>query len=116
MKKFLSTSLHVAFIWLITPTAFADVLFNTFGPNDSFDGTGAFNVTWNITVPPGGELGIASAAQFQLGSGIYALNSVTLAMGYTLGTNNLKISIVADNAGQPTGPVIETVVSHPNDI
>jgi hypothetical protein len=117
MKKYSFMSLYAACACLLARIAFGDVLFNTFGPNDSFDGSGRLNVTWNILVPPpAGALGIASAARFQISTGSYTLSSVSLAMGYTQGTNNLAIRIVADNGGQPTGPLLETVVLHPAGI
>jgi hypothetical protein len=117
MKKSSFTSLYVTLTCLLGRSVLGDVLFNTFGPNDSFDGSAAFNVTWNLYVPPpAGALGIASAARFQISSGSYTLSSVSLAMGYTQGTNNLAIRIVADSGGQPTGPLLETIVSHPTGI
>lgn len=37
-------------------------------------------------------------------------------MGYIQGTNNLAVRLVADNGGQATGRLLETIVSHPGDI
>lgn len=113
MKGKPSNRLYLALACLLARSAFGDALFSTFGPNDSFDGSSGVSITWNLILPPPGSLGIASAARFQISTGTYTLNSVSLAMGYTLGTNNLAIRLVADNGGQPTGPLLETIVSHP---
>ena len=113
MKGKPSIYLYLALACLLVRSAFGDVLFSTFGPNDSFDGSSGVSIAWNLVSPPPGSLGIGNAARFQISTGTYTLSSVSLAMGYILGTNNLAIRLVADNGGQPTGPLLETIVSHP---
>lgn len=113
MKTKRSVCLCLALGCFAARTAFGDVLFSTFGPNDGFESSSASSITWSASPPP---FGLAKAARFQISPGSYTLNSVSLAMGYILGTNNLAIRIVADNGGQPTGTLLETIVSHPPGI
>ena len=83
-------------------------VFDTFGPGNSFDQNTAKAAGWN----PNTVYGKAIAASFAVNGGDYTLGSVTLALGYVQDTSKLMISIVRDNAGTPTGPVVETVASN----
>jgi hypothetical protein len=64
---------------------------------------------------PGSPGNVASsvAVGFTVTNGPFSLNSVTLALGQGSGyTNNLAISLLADNSGAP-GALLETIVSRP---
>jgi hypothetical protein len=94
----------------------ADVIANTFGPNDGYDETRIYPVYWNV-MTPGNSANVASsvAVGFTVSNGPFSLNSVTLALGQGTGyTNNLAISLLADNSGAP-GALLENIVSHPVD-
>ena len=98
----------------LTTSVFSEVIFNNFGPNDSYDASSRASVDWWIDSPgSSGNYGIACAARFEMPKGNYAFSSVTLAMGRVLGTNNLAISIREDDRGLPTGGLLTTLVTHP---
>ena len=90
----------------------ADVIANTFGPNDSYNSNQFVGVVWNVQAA-GNPVNVAQGAAvgFTVTNGPFSLNSVTLALGYLQDTNNLAISVLADNGGVP-GALLETVVSH----
>ena len=93
----------------------ADVIANTFGPNDGYDESQAYIVYWNVIAP--GELANVAnsvAVGFTVTNGPFSLNSVTLALGFLGYTNNLAISVLADKNGAP-GALLENIVSHPTD-
>ena len=93
----------------------ADVLANTFGPNDSYDQSRIYGLTWNVQASGSPyNVGTGVAVGFTVTNGPFSLNSVTLALGYLQDTNNLAISLLGDNSGSP-GALLETIVSHPVD-
>lgn len=94
----------------------ADVIFNTFGPSDAYDASRGRGVYWNVD-EFGSSANVARgvAASF-VPSGNYALNAVSLALGYNEGTNNLAIKLVADKDGSPSGAVLEVMAEHPENI
>jgi hypothetical protein len=93
----------------------ADVIANTFGPNDSYDPNQFTGVSWNVQASGSPyNIGFGAAVGFTVTNGPFALNSVTLALGYLQDTNNVAISVLADNSGAP-GTLLETIVSHPAD-
>ena len=104
---------------LLGQRASGDVVFNNFGPNDSYDGGSGRSINWVVESPGSGlNMGLGTAARFQVSGGTYSLSSITLAMGniYIGGTNKLAVSIRADNGGLPTGSLLETVVIHPTNL
>lgn len=119
LMKTYSIRFNISFLALVLlcENGFGEVVFNNFGPNDGFDLSGGHSAGWNVFSPSSPlNGGIGSAARFQVDSLSYSLTSVSLAMNRLQGTNNLAISIVADNGGLPTGAVLETIVSHPTGI
>jgi hypothetical protein len=91
-------------------------IFNSFGPNDSYDAGSGRGFYWNVDqFGSSANVGRGVAAQFSVSSGAYSLNSVTLALGRFQDTNNFAISIRADNGNQP-GALIETLASHPTNV
>jgi hypothetical protein len=104
--------------WLCQ-SAFCDTVFNTFGPGDSYRESSAWGTGWLVFSPgSSGNFGFANAVRFQVANGNYALNSITLALANINpgGTNNLAISIRADDGGKPSDARLETVVSRPTDL
>lgn len=101
----------------LTTTALGEIVFNNFGPNDSYDGSSGKGITWGILSPGAAEnLGVGQATRFQITGTSYSLSSVTLAIGYPLGVNNLSISIYEDGGGLPSSSLVETLVSNPTNI
>ena len=101
----------------LTTSVFSEVIFNNFGPNDSYDDGTAAGITWDILSQGAAEnVGVGQATPFQVTGANYSLSSVTLAIGYPFGFNNLSISIYEDGGGLPSGSWLETLVSHPNNI
>jgi len=90
----------------------ADVIVNTFGTNDGYDQNQLYEVYWNVGPDPAANSALSVAVGFTVTNGPFSLNSVTLALGYVQGTNNLAISLLADNSGAP-GALLENIVSHP---
>ncbi len=100
-------------------SASGEVVFNNFGPNDSYDASPHLNGTTWVIDSPGSSLnyGFGTGVRFQVSGGSYWLDSVTLPLGNSYGgANNLAISIRADNNGSPTGTLLETIVTHPTGI
>lgn len=122
MKTCLSGSsflLPLFLLCLLGQRTSGEVVFDNFGPNDSYDGGSGRSINWVVESPGSSfNMGMGTAARFQVSGGSYFLSSITLAMGniYFGGTNNLAISIRADNGGLPTGSLLETVVVHPTDL
>jgi len=97
-------------------TARADVLFDSFGTNGTFNGSQFAPVVWNIDSQ--GSIfntGIGLAQKFTVVGGSYSFQSVSLAMEHIQDTNNFAISLLADNAGSP-GTVLEQVISRPGNV
>ena len=67
----------------------ADVIVNTFGTNDGYDQNQLYEVYWNVGPAPGAGSALSVAVGFTVTNGPFSLNSVTLALGYVQGTNNL---------------------------
>src|SRR4030095_4227548 len=84
--------------------SYGDSIFNTFGPNDSYDPGTLIGISWDV-VSTGNviNMGNGVAASFSVGAEAYSLTSVTLALVNIENVNNLSIKVVADSAGAPTG-------------
>src|SRR5436190_16255724 len=101
-------------------TARADLVFNAFGPNDTFHTNSAFSISWFVSpLGPSANSSYGVAARFTLGSQAFSLNSVSMAMSSLSGLSgetNLAISIVADSGGKPGGTLLENLATHPTNI
>jgi hypothetical protein len=83
-----------------SPSARADVIYDNFGPGDTYQ----TNIGWTIGGPPGTPFW-EQGDPFTV-SGSWTLTQVTLAAGYVLGDNVYTVWLMDDNGGQP-GNVIE---------
>lgn len=86
-------------ILTLTTAAHADEIYSTFGPGDTYQNA----IGWTIsgsTSPVGNAYSIA--ASFSVAQN-YNLTSIDVASFYVTGMNSFVYSIVADNAGAPTG-------------
>jgi hypothetical protein len=96
--------LTVLFIVVLLTTSIANaaptVLFNTFGPGDTYDTSNG----WTIGYP---SYGWVQGNQFIIGpSNSYNLDKIELAAGLIAGTNQLDVWLMNDDAGKP-GTIIE---------
>jgi hypothetical protein len=97
MKKLLG---GVLALLLLSSTAKADIIFNTFGPGDSYN-TG---VGWTLGVPGlYQDVGLA----FTPAGNTYTLDRLVLALGWVTGTNAVDVSLMTAVGGLP-GSVLET--------
>ena len=101
MKRLMMAGLCAAALAVLAvPAARADVLYDTFGPGDTFQ----TNIGWTIGGPAGTpfwEQGDPVGV-----SGTYTLSQITLAAGWVSGPNKYVVWLMDDNGGQP-GNVIE---------
>lgn len=117
MIKRLSVFWGFASALLLAGAARGEIIVNTFGPRDSFNASRFTGILWNVyEVDSYINLGQSVAIPFSVSGKDYSFASLTLALGNFSGTNNLKISIVQDNSGTPTGPVVEVLATHPSNI
>jgi len=118
-----------AILFIAAGQAGADVLFNTFGPGDSYQTA----IGWTIGLPPGTPDNFAQGNQFSFtGLQSYRLDSIELAVGLVAGTNQVNVSLMNDAAGLPAAvleafsftdqmgpfgsnnpPLVGTSVAHP---
>jgi hypothetical protein len=93
----------------------AEIVANTFGPSDTYNQSQFAGIYWNVQSYTN-DINVAQgvAVGFTVSNANYTLSSITVALGYSFGTNNLAISLLADNAGAP-GALLETIISHPTD-
>lgn len=81
-------------------TAAPTVLFDTFGPGNTYNTA----VGWTIGIS---GLDYDQGDQFVIGAAVpYSLDQIELAMGLVSGTNQLDVWLMSDAAGQP-GAIIE---------
>lgn len=112
----------VALLGLAAPQPLkAAIIFSTISPNDRFQ-AGGYLVDWTQspsinpkTGEPEWDLHAQSiAVPFTVGDGVtYSLESVTLALGKVSGINNLTISVLADNEGEPGESILEVLAFDP---
>jgi len=82
------------------------ILFNTFGPGDSYNINVGLTVGWHPFPELGGDA--VTGNQFSFGgTEIYYFELIELVMGHTLGVNELDVWLTSDVAGQP-GSIMET--------
>ena len=95
MKRICLVILFVSGHAVAAPT----VLFNTFGPGDTYDiGSG-----YTIGFPDWSQ-----GNQFSFtGSTSYSLDTIELATGFIRGTNQIDVFLMSDASGEPGG-IIET--------
>lgn len=87
----------------VTANAAPTVLFNTFGPED------AYNTSTGLSIGgvPGIFPDIDSTCQFMIAMTTpYFLDKIELAVGLSLGTNELDVWLMSDEEGEP-GAIIE---------
>jgi hypothetical protein len=98
------------------------ILYNNFGPNDSYNDVTAQSIYWfhdGSAHWDSNILGRAAASTFTvpIDSGDYFLDSITLPLYKGSGvTDNLRLLVVEDNAGTPTGLVLDTIVLNPDTL
>jgi hypothetical protein len=81
-------------------TTRADIVFNNFGPGDTFGTT----VGWGF----GNPNDVVSSMAFTVGAGTsYKLTEIDLAAGFISGTNSVTVSIRSDSGGTP-GATLES--------
>ena len=97
-KKIVFVCLAICFS--LTSQAHAIIIYDTLGPLNSISGTG-----W--VVGRGGSSSIYDSADAFIPTDNYSLDSVDLAVGLINGINEVDISLMSDNAGQP-GSIIES--------
>ncbi len=73
---------------LIASSAAADIIYDNFGPEDSFDST--------VSVSVGGFSGFQFAFRFTVTGGDFALTSLTAPIGFVNGTNEVLLTIYSD--------------------
>ena len=101
MKRLMMAGLCAAALAVLAvPAARADVLYDNFGPGDSYQ-TG---IGWTIGAPGGGDFW-EQGDPFDV-SGTYTLSQVTAAGGWVVGPNKYVLFLMDDAGGQP-GNVIE---------
>ena len=89
--------------WLALP-ARADVLFNNFGPNNSYNG----NTGWTVSNGIDLQVHLEQAAVFTVTGGNHFLDSVELALGHLFGPNVVHVTVHSESAGAP-GAVLQTI-------
>jgi hypothetical protein len=88
---------------LSSGTAHADVLYNNFGPDDTY----RLEAGWTIGLSQSGST-FVQGDPFLVSVSDYQLNSITLPLAYVSGpTQDAQVQLRADNGGLP-GAVIET--------
>jgi hypothetical protein len=97
MKKLLG---GVLALLLLSGTAKADIIFNTFGPGDTYDRSTGWTVGF-----PGTYQDIGQA--FTPAGNTYTLERLVLALGWVTGTNAVDVSLMTAVGGLP-GSVLET--------
>ena len=107
-----NTSLLLFFVLSLviegTSRAQSTIIANTFGPGNSFNPNVGMTAAWHLLYE---DFGQGIAAPFSVNGGSYLLDSVTLALSHEYYSSTMTISIVRDNAGMPSGQVVETVTS-----
>ena len=93
-----------AAVLVATSPTRAVVLFNNFGPNDSYLG----NTGWTVSNGVDLMVHLEQAARFTVSGGDHFLTSVELAMGHLFGPNVLHVTLHSESAGGP-GAVLQTV-------
>jgi hypothetical protein len=82
----------------------ADVIFNNFGPGDSY----TTNQGWTISGPTGAPPGFVQGDAFSIPAGPdLQLDRIRLAVGHVTGPNQVIVTLRADAGGLP-GAVLET--------
>lgn len=102
MKKSVFALVIVLLPW---SPVFGFAIFESFKPEDGLDPFTGYTPGWNVFT----EYGTATAAKFPVAGGNYVLEAVTLSLGHIQDTSTMQVAVVADNAGLPTGPVLEVV-------
>lgn len=85
----------------------AGVVFNTFGPGDTFNPLVGNTAAWIQTT----TFGKGVAAAFSVNGGNYVFDSVTVALDFNGPNSKMNLLILQDSAGAPTGALVETVTS-----
>ena len=100
MKK---STIFLLILLLLTVPCHAGPIFNTFGPADSYNTSIGLSIGGIPTIFPD----LDSACQFSFGGPTsYYLDRIELAVGLSVGTNELDVWLMSDAAGKP-GAVIE---------
>ncbi len=100
MKR-LSRLLVVTALLALAAPAPADVVFTTFGPGNSHDSTTGWTIGYVSPTWTQGD-------QFSFtGSQPYPLTSIEVAAAWVSGTNQMNVSLMTDNMGQP-GTTLES--------
>jgi hypothetical protein len=99
-KVFLITLLTMASIVLPNPSAWSAVIFNDFGPGDTYGPSG---YTLSVGSPIGYDFDQGNAFT---PVGTYSLDTVKLAAGLESGPNELDVWLMSDAGGEP-GAIIE---------
>lgn len=84
------------------------MLFNNFGPGDSYNSSFGDTVGSPAATPPAAPLPATESASAFIPIANYALDSIELGMVYFSGVNALNISLASDSSGKPGG-ILETI-------
>jgi len=100
MRKIL-TFFMLSILFLALPQAEATIIYNTFGPGDTFNSPGWTISNQSDTTPnfDQGDAFIPDAS--------YRLDTIELAFSLVRGTNTLDVWLMSDSGGKP-GAIIET--------
>jgi hypothetical protein len=105
MKTLFPLSLGCLFALLPVPCRAAPiVVYDNFGPGQTYDTTGAYSVT-GAAVP---RLGQGEEALSFTPASTVTLHSLLLPLTYLTGTNSLLVSLRADAGGQPAPTALES--------
>ncbi len=87
----------------MTTAASADVVFNNFGPGDTYTTGQGWTISDGAPINTDNDQGDA----FTVTGGNFLLTSIEIALGYVTGTNRAFISLYNDDDGMP-GAILET--------
>jgi|SRR5688500_2086008 hypothetical protein len=96
----------VAFMSSFVSSAKAVVLFNNWGPNNTYNG----NTGWTVNIGAALQAHLEQASVFTVTGGDYFLNTVDLAVGHLFGPNVLFVRLHADDNNKPGAVIAQTVV------
>ena len=92
--------LYVAAILLLAVPSHADVIFSTLGPGDTYNTSIGYTIGFSgMEYDQGNQFSFAAATP-------YFLDTIELAAGLVLGTNEIDVWLMSDAAGEP-GAIIE---------
>src|SRR5215208_2081964 len=102
ISRLLKLSLYLSIFF--TRVAWGDTVFDSIGTNGS-SSSPFYSPGWHAQ-----DVSAGFAGSFTVGPADHQLTSISIAIGYIQGTNNLAISIRPDNGGLPGAFTLDTFV------